>query len=87
LKLSLHLPIVEHYARLKQGCAHHGVLDLIGREFGRNCDIGNLNGHGKTSNQKMNLFDPGLPTGSPSAPTGAALPVAFAPTGTHGKVN
>jgi hypothetical protein len=32
------------------------------------------------------MFDPGLPTGSPSFPTGKVLPVAVAPTGTFGKV-
>ena len=57
--------------RLVKGCAHPRVFDLIGREFGGNNNVGDLNlCHVACLEAKWALFDPGLPTGSPSFPTG-----------------
>jgi hypothetical protein len=52
LQLGLHLAVGKHYARLKQGCAHHRILDLICGEFRWDNYVGNLYlCHGSTSNQ------------------------------------
>ena len=56
---------------------HGGVFNLIGREFG---------GNNYCLESKWILFDPGLPAGSPSFPTGKVLPVAVVPAGTQEKV-
>ncbi len=81
------MPPIAHAQFAQRGGIEGTVFDLIGREFGGNNYVSNLYlCHVAYLESKWILFDPGLPTGSPSFPTGKVLPVAVVPTGTHEKV-
>jgi hypothetical protein len=78
LELSLHLAVGKHHARLKQGCAHHRILDLICGEFRRNDYVGNLYCAMGQPRIKVGLFDPGLADWLYPLATARALHVADA---------